>query len=489
MSNSRRQRFGIGLFVLGALLLLGVLSILFGGFPDLFRKYQSYTVVFEDAPGVAPGTPVRRSGQRIGEVKRVELDSATGQVRVHIAVESRFPLYEDDQAILVNSVLGGDTSIDFVQRSRMAARSSEPVPPPKQVPPPAPQPELPPPEPVPGADRLPPPEPAPGADRPPPDPDPPAEGGEEVSQVKPPERVPAKPGTEFQGVRQPDVGTILKAMADLVEPTQESLRLIRQSLQRLEKTAPLAEDTMREYRELAREARRTLPELRRTNDEIHVTARNWGKLGERLDVLVQANQDKVVKAVDNLNDALTRVLGVLSEENQRNLSAALKNVRAGSENLESIARNADELMKEGRATVKRLNGSLDRADEVLQNLNQATRPFAERSDSITRNFEEAAVKLNRTLTEVRELLGGFTQGEGTLPRLLNDPTLYNRLDAILCQINRMLPSVERSLRDLEVFADKLARHPESIGLGGALRPSAGLKEAPSAPAPTHWPRR
>jgi phospholipid/cholesterol/gamma-HCH transport system substrate-binding protein len=45
-----------------------------------------------------------------------------------------------------------------------------------------------------------------------------------------------------------------------------------------------------------------------------------------------------------------------------------------------------------------------------------------------------------------------------------------------------MPRVERALKDLEVFADKLARHPESIGLGGALRPSSGLKEAPTTPS-------
>ena len=36
---------------------------------------------------------------------------------------------------------------------------------------------------------------------------------------------------------------------------------------------------------------------------------------------------------------------------------------------------------------------------------------------------------------------------------------------------------------VEVFADKIARHPESIGLGGAVRPSAGLKDMPTPQPP------
>jgi hypothetical protein len=33
---------------------------------------------------------------------------------------------------------------------------------------------------------------------------------------------------------------------------------------------------------------------------------------------------------------------------------------------------------------------------------------------------------------------------------------------------------------METFADKIARHPESLGLGGVVSPSSGLKEAPSS---------
>jgi len=46
---------------------------------------------------------------------------------------------------------------------------------------------------------------------------------------------------------------------------------------------------------------------------------------------------------------------------------------------------------------------------------------------------------------------------------------------------RILPRVDRILRDIEVFADKIARHPESLGVGGAIRPNSGLKDPPNVP--------
>jgi phospholipid/cholesterol/gamma-HCH transport system substrate-binding protein len=42
-----------------------------------------------------------------------------------------------------------------------------------------------------------------------------------------------------------------------------------------------------------------------------------------------------------------------------------------------------------------------------------------------------------------------------------------------------LPRLDRALRDVEIFADKLARHPELLGIGGAIRPSSGVKETHS----------
>jgi phospholipid/cholesterol/gamma-HCH transport system substrate-binding protein len=239
---------------------------------------------------------------------------------------------------------------------------------------------------------------------------------------------------------------------------------------------PPAQDALNELRRMA-------PELRRTNDEILVAARNWGRLGERADILLQTNQEKLVKTLDSLNDTVNRISNVFNEENQRNLSATIKNVRAGTENLGNISKNTDELMRESRQTLHRVNESVTRADDVFANLQQATKPMAERSASVMKNLDESTDKLNRTLSEVRELLRGMQGSDGTLRRLASDPALYNNLNDAAVMMARIMPRLDRALRDLEVFADKLARHPELIGIGGAVNPSRGLKESPTAPYP------
>lgn len=418
--NESALRFRVGLFVLAGLVLLGVMIILFGGFPTFFTPQNTYSVLFRSAPGVESGTPVRRSGITIGEVKSVDLEE-NGRVRVTIRVNKKYPLLKDDRVTLSQTMLGGDAILDFV--------------------------------------------PAPDAER-----DPQAEL--------------AEAGTEFVATNRTEVQALLKEAAEVLPTTREAINDIRKSIKRYEQIAPTLEETAKEIRDLAKATREVIPELRKTNDEILVTARNFGKVGERVDVLIQTNQDKVIKVIDNLNDTLVRVSQLFNEENQRNLSITLRNVKAGSDHLESISKNTDDLLKESKDTIKKVNEAVGRSNEVLTNMEQATKPFAQRSESITRNLDEGVIRINKILTQVQDLFETGTKGDGTIQRLLKDPSLYNNLNDAACLITRSLPRLDRIMKDIEVFADKIARHPESLGVGGAVRPSAGLKESPNAPA--YW---
>jgi phospholipid/cholesterol/gamma-HCH transport system substrate-binding protein len=412
--NEQTLRFRVGVFVLAGFILLAVLITLFGGFPTFFSRHDTYTVIFNDAPGVARGTPVRRSGVRIGEVQRVDLDDATGKVRVTIVVERSHPIYESDQVVLVHGLLSGDTSIDFVpQRANGEASEEEQAQPP-------------------------------GA---------------------PPDQKRVPPGSVLKGTSQPDVARLVNQAAAMTPAAEEALKQIRTTLQRFDKMAPLMEDTLREYRELARLSRETVPQLRRTNDEAQAAIRNWGDLGERVNVLLRTNQDQLTRALDDL-------------------AVVLRNARAASGNFESLAKNSDEFLKQGRKTLERFNDTLTETDKVLTNVERATKPLAERGESITKNLEESVVNLNKTLVEARDLLRSANKEDGSLRKFLEDPGLYNNLSDTVCGINRLLPRVDRILQDVEVFADKIARHPESLGLGGVVSPGSGIKNAPSG----GWPR-
>jgi phospholipid/cholesterol/gamma-HCH transport system substrate-binding protein len=444
--NNRAMRVWLGSFVLAALLLLAVLVTLFGGFPDLFKTMSRYTVTFDYAPGVGPGTPVRRSGIRIGEVKSVQLDNDTGKVRVHILVDAQYTLRRKDQAVLVHGLLGGDTSIDFVPR----------------------------------------------------------EGQEQPGDGKVVEA-----GSTVLGVNQANVGAVVNQASALMPPAQDTLVDLGRVAQGLNRITSLMEATLREYRDLARttrqmmpewqgvarasremipelkemlkESRKAVPSLNRTSEEVQVAAATWGSLGEHLSVFLQTNDAKLDKALDNLNKTLNNIATSFGDENRKNLTAALRNVKAGSDHLESLTKNTDDLVKESRVTLLRVNNSIGRADDVLASLQEAVKPLPQRGRGIMKNLEESAETLNKLLADMRELTRAVNINDGSLRRFLVDPTLYNNLNDAACLLTRVVPRLDRILRDTEVFADKIARHPEALGLGGVVRPSAGLKDNPFTP--------
>lgn len=418
--NEQAIRFRIGIFVLATLILLAVLITLFGGFPNYFKHTDQYTLVFTNAQGVAAGTPVRRSGVRIGEVRTITLDNVSGKVQVDIQVEDKYRLRKGDRPTVMPGFLGSDTSIAF----------------------------------------LPP---------------------EDAKQI---EGDMVDPGATLEGYSPVDAHTLVQKTGELMEPAQQAMVEVKKVFQKLDKLMPILDDTAKEFRELSRATRATIPELKKTNEEIQITARQWGKLGERLDLLVATNEDKINKTLARLEDTLKKVGDVFNDENQKNVRDTLKNLKTGSDRFDGIAKGTEEMIKDTRVTLKHVDDSLKRAEEVLENMQKATKPFADRSPAILKNVEESTDKLNKTLTDLREVFQAITRGDGSLQKLLSDPSLYNNVNDSAAMVAKILPRIDRVLRDFEIFADKIARHPESLGIGGVVRPSSGLKESP-----TIWPWR
>ena len=97
----------------------------------------------------------------------------------------------------------------------------------------------------------------------------------------------------------------------------------------------------------------------------------------------------------------------------------LKNIRAGTDNLPSISKNTEELLRESQKTMRHVNDSLTKADEVMGNMQQATKPFADRSNSISKNLDEGTARLNTVMSDLEQLFKALDRGDGTLKKLIN----------------------------------------------------------------------
>jgi phospholipid/cholesterol/gamma-HCH transport system substrate-binding protein len=103
--DDRVKQFRIGVMVLAALLIGGILVVMFGKLPTFGVGSYVINLRFSDAPGVSPNTPIRRSGILVGRVESVEFDEQR-QVIVRVKLNDDFQIRRDEGVKIVTSLLG-----------------------------------------------------------------------------------------------------------------------------------------------------------------------------------------------------------------------------------------------------------------------------------------------------------------------------------------------------------------------------------------------
>ncbi len=512
----RQMRIRLGGFVALAMAALTALIVTFGGTPKLFMKQTEYTVYFPEAPGVAPGTPVRKSGVRIGQVKKLDLDNETGRVRLIVEIDGVYLPRMNEEPAIARGLLSGDTSIDFIPKMDtngvMLARA---------------------------------------------------------------ETYPA--GAEIVGVPPLNTTRLINQAQATVPNAQEALSTFTATVGSFQNVGPKVENAVEEIRAFVRNANELLPELRETNRrvqdfigapdddkpqprnprnevslrdaellmqapdspanlkaltrEIQDFVKAWKPLGEDLRKLVKDNEAQVgetLKSLQTLSNnaalilsdenraALVRIItnfedatsDLLSQENRTAVKSILNNLNGSSNELAKALKNSEALVKkvdmaidninkavttgdalftDARTAVKNINDRVDQTKAILEGAEKLMKPIAEQAGPTMQNISKAADELAKTIAESRNIITLLSRDNGTLGKFVNDPQLYNQLVDAASNLNRTLMRAEKIAKDLEVFADKVARKPETIGVGGALRPSTGLKESPFAPLPGSTP--
>lgn len=106
-----RQR--VGVVVLAAALITAFLVARFGDLPLPGAGTYTIYVRFPRAPGVEPGTPVRKSGVQIGRVTAVELMQPTG-VRITTEIDRTRTVMDSELCRISTASVLGDAVIEFV---------------------------------------------------------------------------------------------------------------------------------------------------------------------------------------------------------------------------------------------------------------------------------------------------------------------------------------------------------------------------------------
>ncbi len=360
--TERQLQFRVGLFVILSGGAIAGMVFYFGEIAQMWEPRYPLVVHFENAPGVFPGTPVRRNGISIGKVQEVVFDEHRGGVLTLLSIDGKHRLRKDAKPRIVRSILG-DSSIDF------------------------------------------------------------APGLAQEFFVE---------GDRIDGIAPPEPMEIVARMEENVTTS--------------------------------------LVSFERTSAE-------WRKVGEQLNHLMDTNQGQLEEVIVRTSKSLEE-FSLAMRKTQETLTNA-NSILADAESQQALKQALTalpQLVEDTRGAIASVRTAVATADKNLANLENATQPLAKRTASIVLRLDNTLANLEAVSHDVNVLTSLAAQENGTLRKFATDPTLYQNLNHTAEMLAVLMRNIEPILHDARIFSDRVARHPEILGISGALAPSSGVKQ-------------
>ena len=167
----------------------------------------------------------------------------------------------------------------------------------------------------------------------------------------------------------------------------------------------------------------------------------------------------IVPLTQDLSAFARRLKATLGEEEKDKIRFTIKNIESLTSELDSLAFNygriiTDDDKKNIKDFIKNLNGvvkdlkyginkEIKKIDSMLENFKQVTDKSADLSEAITllkdasESFNESAEKLNNVLSKI-------DNSEGTIGKLINDPSLYNNTSSLVEELQQFVKDIKEN---------------------------------------------
>ena len=244
---------------------------------------------------------------------------------------------------------------------------------------------------------------------------------------------------------------------------------------------PLKADTLLEGHlpadpmEIVQDLNSSLTETLTSFDE---TSREWRQVAKNVNVLFDTDRGQLDEVVERAAAALEKLTLTMDTAHQTlsNVNQVIENPEHQKSLHETITA-LPRLVGETYQTIATMRHTMELIDGNLNNLNAATAPLAERSNSIVTKLDTSLSHIENLSGELNQFVQLAMKEDGSLKRFASDPDLYRNLNRSATLLTVLLQNLEPISQDLRIFTDKIARHPEVIGVSGAIKGSSGLKDA------------
>lgn len=215
------------------------------------------------------------------------------------------------------------------------------------------------------------------------------------------------------------------------------------------------------------------------------TSREWETVAKNVNRLVDTQQGNLDEIIERAAVALEQFTTTMQSADRALTQAGdllgdprfQQNLHDVAGELPALARETRETIAAAKETILAAKSSVQNISESLDHINAATDPLAKHSAAMTARLDHGLEQLDSLLTELNTFARIMNTQNGSIQKFATDPQLYENMNRSATAMALVLRNLEPILADVRIFSDKIARHPELLGVSGALKGSSGVKEA------------
>lgn len=202
---------------------------------------------------------------------------------------------------------------------------------------------------------------------------------------------------------------------------------------------------------------------------VTTTSNELGEAVRRVNELIHTNQDKINRILTQADDASRDIQKTVSSINEIFADPDTK------ARLKDASNQLPELIRNSREAVAEAHKIMVSFDKNLQNVDKFTSALGEQGQILMTRLAQSTEKLDLLAEELLLLTQRINRGEGTLGQLVRNRELYDNLNRTVANVEALSRNLRPIMDDLRIFTDTIARHPEKLGVRGALERSPGTK--------------
>jgi phospholipid/cholesterol/gamma-HCH transport system substrate-binding protein len=243
----------------------------------------------------------------------------------------------------------------------------------------------------------------------------------------------------------------------------------------------LAGDMTASIAGLQRQAAQTL-------DTLNTAGRDMHNVLSRVDRLVETNEQRITHIIGEADETMKLLQKALVASNDLLGDPKLR------EQIKQTIGEMPAVLKETRGAVERIEGTFASLEHNMQNIEGLTKPLGDRGPALVEELDASMKKLNLLSDNMLRFSQDLNDSQGTIGALLHDKDLYLHVNHMARNLDELTRDLKPILNDARVFTDKIARHPELLGVRGAIKKDAGMKDSlsnggsePDNSATSRWP--